>query len=99
MRILVDEAAMRWYKEEMDLNGGDCLRVFVRLGGCGSVHSGFSLGIMKDNPSKPAISQESGGILFYMEEDNIWYLENNDLYIYYDEPRNEAVIEVKAAKP
>ncbi|WP_168119836.1 HesB/YadR/YfhF family protein [Paenibacillus sp. HB172176] len=98
MRIEVEEAAARWYKEEMGLTGGESLRVFVRLGGCGSVHSGLSLGITQDIPRKPAISQRCEGILFFMEEDNVWYLDNNDLHLYYHASMEEAVIEVRAAK-
>ena len=85
MKISVAQPAARWYKQEMELCEGDSLRIFVRLGGCESVQPGFSLGVMKDTPRTPALQQMVEGILFYMEEDNIWYLDNKALYIQFDE--------------
>ena len=31
---------------------------------------------MKDSPRKPAFKQVVEGIIFYLEEDNVWYLDN-----------------------
>jgi len=84
MKLVVEQAAASWYKNEMGLSDGDQLRVFVRLGGCGSVHPGLSLGITKDAPSRPAVSSEAEGITFFVEEDNVWYLDGKDLHIRFD---------------
>ncbi|WP_274650539.1 HesB/YadR/YfhF family protein [Paenibacillus humicola] len=85
MKIVVAQPAARWYKQEMELCEGDSLRFFVRLGGHGSVQPGFSLGVMKDTPRSPALKQVVEGILFYIEEDNVWYLEEKELHVHYDE--------------
>lgn len=89
MNLIVEQNAARWYKEQMDLSEGDSLRIFVRLGGCGSVHPGLSLGITKDEPRNAGLSQQVEGILFYMEEDNVWYVENKELRISFDEKYEE----------
>lgn len=81
MNIVVDRDAASWLKQEMQLQPGDELRLFVRLGGCSTVHSGFSLGIVKERPVRPGLQAESEGIVFYMEEDNVWYLEGKDLFV------------------
>lgn len=85
MKLTVEQAAARWYKEQMDLSDGDALRIFVRLGGCGSVHPGLSLGITKDTPRSAGLTHEIEGILFYMEEDNLWYLNDKELRISFDD--------------
>ncbi|BBH20693.1 hypothetical protein Back11_20380 [Paenibacillus baekrokdamisoli] len=94
MSIHVEQSAARWYKREMSLVEGDYLRIFVRLGGSGSVQPGYSLGIMKDSPRKPAFEQVVEGIIFYLEEDNLWYLENKDLRIRFDEQQDDIWMEV-----
>ncbi|XEC92918.1 HesB/YadR/YfhF family protein [Paenibacillus tarimensis] len=95
MRLVVEDNAARWYKREMSLEEGDQVRIFVRLGGCGSVQPGFSLGLTKDTPRKPALQHAAEGILFYMEEDNLWYLDGRELYIVLDEDQDDIRMEVR----
>ncbi|MEK3882494.1 HesB/YadR/YfhF family protein [Paenibacillus sp. PL2-23] len=94
MNLVVEQAAARWYKEQMGLSDGDSLRIFVRLGGCGSVHPGLSLGITKDVPRKPALSQQVEGVTFFMEEDNVWYVDNKELRISFDAAYEEIQMDV-----
>lgn len=94
MRLVVEQPAARWYKQEMDLVDGDSLRIFVRLGGCGSVHPGLSLGVTKDIPRSAGLSDQVEGIQFYMEEDNVWYVDNKELRISFDEKHEEIRMEV-----
>lgn len=94
MRLMVEQAAADWYRKEMALNEGDHLRIFVRLGGCGSVQPGFSLGVSRDVPRNPALHYAAGGIVFFMEEDNLWYLDNKKLRIAWDEQQEEIVMDV-----
>lgn len=83
MKLTIDQEAAAWYKEELGLSHGDSVRIYVQLGGCGSVQPGFSLGVVRSTPVKPALQHEMEGILFYMEEDNLWYLEDKNLHIRY----------------
>jgi len=84
MKIKVDAVVARWYIDEMALQPGDQLHIFVRLGGCGSVQPGMSLGITKETSSAPRLRHVSEGIEFYMLEDQLWYLDNKDLVLQFD---------------
>lgn len=95
MKLVVEQPAARWYKTEMGLADGDAIRIFVRLGGCGSVHPGLSLGIMKDVPRNAGLSEVVEGVTFYIEENNIWYLNNKDLRISFDEKDEEIRMDVE----
>ncbi|NIK79520.1 uncharacterized protein YneR [Paenibacillus castaneae] len=95
MKLVVEQTAARWYKSEMELVDGDAVRIYVRLGGCGSVHPGLSLGVIKDTPRNLGISQEVDGIIYFIEEDNIWYLENKSLRISFDEKYEEIAMVVE----
>lgn len=95
MKLVVEQPAARWYKSEMGLADGDSVRIFVRLGGCGSVHPGLSLGVIKDVPRSAGLSEAVEGVTFYIEEDNIWYLENKDLRISFDEKFEEIKMDVE----
>ncbi|MDQ0060345.1 HesB/YadR/YfhF family protein [Paenibacillus harenae] len=95
MNIVVEQPAASWYKSEMGLSDGDHVRIFVRLGGCGSVHPGLSLGITKETPQKLGLSHTVDGVTFYMEEDNLWYLDNKELRISFNEKFEEIVMRVQ----
>jgi len=95
MKIVVEQGAANWYKQEMGLSNGAHLRVFVRLGGCGSVHPGLSLGVTQETPRYAAVTTEAEGIVFFMEEDNVWYLEDKDLHIRFDNQNEDIVMTVE----
>ncbi|WP_424767424.1 HesB/YadR/YfhF family protein [Paenibacillus sp. sgz302251] len=95
MKLVVEQPAARWYKTEMGLADGDAIRIYVRLGGCGSVHPGLSLGVIKDIPRSIGVSDVVEGVTYYMEEDNLWYLENKTLHISFDEKYEEIKMEVE----
>lgn len=65
--IAVEPPAAQWYKREMGLNDGDFVRIFVRLGGFETVKPGYSLGVMKDSPTNPALQTTVEGVTFYMD--------------------------------
>lgn len=89
MKLVVEKTAARWYKSEMELTDGDYVRIYVRLGGCGSVHPGLSLGVIKEPPRNIGISEVVDGITYFIESDNLWYLENKSLRISFDEKYEE----------
>jgi len=90
MKLHIEQSAAKWYKEQLELKSGEYVRIYVRLGGCGSVHPGLSLGITKDTPHDIGLEQIAEDVHFYMEKDNLWYLDNKDLTISFD-PENEEV--------
>ncbi|RXI97806.1 hypothetical protein DS745_15695 [Anaerobacillus alkaliphilus] len=73
MEFIISEKAANLYKQEMGLQKGDSLRLYVRVGGCGS--GGFSVGVTKDQPSPKAFARTVDSIKFFVEEEDFWYLD------------------------
>jgi iron-sulfur cluster insertion protein len=73
MQLTISDQAVKLYKEEMGLKEGDSLRLYVRVGGCGS--GGFSVGVTKDHPSPTAFVKTVNGIRFFVTEEDFWYLD------------------------
>lgn len=84
MNVTITEKAVQLYKKEMELNDGDILRLYVRVGGVGS--GGFSVGVTKDAPTENAYVTNVGGIGFFVEEEDFWYLDG--MTIDYDDDLN-----------
>ena len=89
MNIKISDLAAAWYEQEMDLSSGDYVRFYVRYGGHSSIQQGFSLGLSNDPPVDLAIKTDKNGIIYYIEEKDIWYFENYNLSIEYNEKKNE----------
>ncbi|BBP89737.1 hypothetical protein BsIDN1_33550 [Bacillus safensis] len=49
----------------------------------------FSLGVAKDEPQNAGATAEIEGITFFIEESDIWYFDNHDLHIDYNESVKE----------
>ena len=82
MEIYISDEATKWFKEEMFLENGDHIRFFVKYGGSSPVQEGFSLGMSKEEPSDiAALKKEQNGILFYIEEKDLWYFDNHNLHV------------------
>lgn len=98
MNMTINEDALNWYKEELDLESGDQVRFFVRYGGCSNVQKGFSLGVAKDAPQEAGVTAEADGITFFIEESDLWYFDNHDLLVSYSEDADEPVFEMNFKK-
>lgn len=83
MKMLISPEAAAWFKRELTLQNGDYIRLFPRYSSGGGLHPGFSLGIGTEPPGRPAVTAEQGGIVFYMEEQDLWYMEGYNLSIVY----------------
>lgn len=81
MELNVTPQAVDCLKHEWDFVDGESVRVYVRYQSGGS--SPLVLGIQKEQPGREqiALRQEAGGMLFYMEERDVWYLEGKSLTI------------------
>ncbi|MBA2875472.1 HesB/YadR/YfhF family protein [Thermaerobacillus caldiproteolyticus] len=95
MEIVIKPKAFEWYKEELDLHEGDFVRFFARYGGCGTVQKGFSLGITKETPIHPKAQTTVDGVTFFIEDNDIWYFDNHDLIVDFNEQANEPVFLVQ----
>ena len=89
MKLIVEQAAAKWYKEQMELQDGEHVRIYIKLGGCGSVHPGLSLGVMQDDPLEIGIETTVEGVHFFIEQSNVWYLEEKSLTISFDAEQEE----------
>lgn len=89
MNITVSNEALQWYKEELEITSGDMVKFFVRYGGCSTVQRGFSLGVAKQQPVLIGAQSEMEGITFYIEDQDLWYFEDNDLVVTFDETKGE----------
>lgn len=89
MNMEISQAAAAWFKRELDLKNGDYIRLFPRYSSGGGLHPGFSLGIATEAPGRPAIRVEQDGIVFYMEEQDLWYMEGYGLTIVYSESEDD----------
>lgn len=88
MNIKISEEVAAWYIEELELNQGTYLRFFVRYGGH-SIQSGFSLGITTIHPTYVGASTVINGVTFFVEAEDLWFFEDYDLVITFNEKLNE----------
>ncbi len=89
MKISIDEQSAAWYKEELELEKGDCLRFFPRYGGYSPIQSGFSLGINKEEEKQASVTLLKDGITYFVNEEDEWYFDGNNLNITFDERKAE----------
>ncbi|MCR8845543.1 Fe-S cluster assembly protein HesB [Paenibacillus sp. SC116] len=86
MQLRVTEQAVKRFQSEWGFVNGDHIRIFVRYSGFSS--SGpYSFGIIKEAPRYPAVTESVEGITFFMEENDVWFLEDQELTI--DEKHEE----------
>ncbi|MCZ0755722.1 HesB/YadR/YfhF family protein [Anoxybacillus sp. J5B_2022] len=95
MEIVIKPKAFEWYKEELNLRQGDFVRFFPRYGGCSTVQTGFSLGIDKEAPFDPKAETTIGGVTFFIEDRDVWYLDGNNLVVDFNEQTDEPVFYIQ----
>ncbi|MFT4416013.1 HesB/YadR/YfhF family protein [Fredinandcohnia humi] len=89
MDLTISRKAAEWYKDELMLNEGDAVRFFVRYGGFSSFQKGFSLGLSIEPLEHVGVKTEASGIIFFIKEDDLWYLDEHDISITLNEKLNE----------
>ncbi|OKP88329.1 hypothetical protein A3844_08120 [Paenibacillus helianthi] len=89
MKMEVSKDAAAWFKRELLLQDGAHIRLFPRYSSGGGLHPGFSLGIADEPPGRPAVQTDQAGIIFYMEEQDLWYMEGYSLAIVYSEAEDD----------
>ncbi|NRD79474.1 HesB/YadR/YfhF family protein [Bacillus sp. BRMEA1] len=91
MKIVISDQAQKWFKEEFGLKQGDKMKFYVQLYGSSPIQKGYSLGFSKDEPINTYIGTENDGILFFVEESDLWFFDGHDLLVNYDEKKDELV--------
>ncbi|MEC0240420.1 hypothetical protein P4H66_11210 [Paenibacillus dokdonensis] len=89
MKLRISNDAAKWYIKELGLQNGSALRFFPRYSSGGGLHPGFSLGISVEDPERPLLKEELEGIIFFMEEQDAWYLRGYDLVVRYLESQDD----------
>ncbi|MDN4616460.1 HesB/YadR/YfhF family protein [Paenibacillus sp. PsM32] len=89
MSIVVSDEAARWYKKELSLAEGDAVRFYARYSSNSEIHPGFSLGISVEPPVSPALTQDVENIHFYMEDQDLWYINGYQLNVEYIEHEDD----------
>jgi uncharacterized protein YneR len=89
MKIHISTDAANWYKDELLLKDGDCIRFFARYGGLNSFQPGFSLGLSGEEPEEIGAKEVVNGITYFIEDRDLWYFDNNDLYVDFNEKNFE----------
>ncbi|MGN7760241.1 HesB/YadR/YfhF family protein [Paenibacillus sp. 22594] len=89
MKMEISKDAAAWFKRELSLQNGAYIRLFPRYSSGGGLHPGFSLGIADEPPSRPAVQTDQAEIIFYMEEQDLWYMEGYSLSIVYSEAEDD----------
>lgn len=89
MNIYISDHAASWYEEEMHLKNGDFVRFFARYGGHSTVQQGFSLGISNEEPLDSVTKSVKNGITYYIEEKDLWYFDNHDLFVEFNKKADE----------
>jgi uncharacterized protein YneR len=81
MNLHITSRAVACLKEEWEFADGDDIKIYVRYTGGGE--EPLALGIMKEppSPSIPIDRVTAGGMTFYMERDDQWFLEGRTLTI------------------
>lgn len=80
MEIKISDEAFKWFHDEMEVVDGESVRFFVRYGGSG-LQPGFSLGVTKDQPHEAAVELEKDQVKYYIEQQDLWYFDGNDLIV------------------
>ncbi|MBO0993007.1 HesB/YadR/YfhF family protein [Bacillus sp. SD088] len=95
MEIKLTDRAAKWFESEMSLHSGDFVRFYVRYGGSSPIQQGFSLGVNKEEPMDPGIEMIKNGITYFVETRDVWYFDQYDLVVDYDEKQDEPIYDYK----
>jgi uncharacterized protein YneR len=89
MEIVISDGALKWFKNGMGLMKGDQLRFYARIYGSSPVQKGYTLGFDKEKSINSVASTERDGILFFVEENDLWYFNGHDLHVDYHEKEDD----------
>ncbi|WP_203362508.1 HesB/YadR/YfhF family protein [Bacillus sp. REN10] len=89
MNIIIHSEALSWFKQEVDVQSGEFIRFFVRYGGSSPLHDSFSLGLTKEEPIEIGAKKEYDGIVFFVEQKDLWFFDGHDLHVHYNQKLDE----------
>ncbi|WP_088071756.1 HesB/YadR/YfhF family protein [Gottfriedia luciferensis] len=85
MKITITEDAIKWFQDEMNVKDGDTIRFFARYGGNSTIHSGYSLGVTKEQPIEIGESTTINNVVYFINETDLWYFKDYNLNVIVNE--------------
>lgn len=96
MKIEVSDKALKWFKEEVDVEPGSNVRFFPKIYGDSAVQEGYSLAFTIEKEVESAeVETTVKDITFFIYETDLWFFKDYDLYVGFDEERQEVKFEYK----
>ena len=95
MEIIIQDKAFQWFKKEMDIEAGEAIRFYARYGGSSPFHEAFSLGMNREQPHRVGVQTEVNGVIFYIEQDDLWFFNEHSLVVDVNENLDELQYEYK----
>lgn len=82
MTIHVTDEAVDWLIDELDLDEGDTVRFFAKYGGNSVFQQGFTIGMTIGEANKSVVETSKKNIKFQIDEQDIWFFDDQDLYVF-----------------
>lgn len=96
MKIVVTEAAARWFKNDFNIDKNEKVKFYARIYGSSPVQENFALGFDKEtDPNNEAVHTEVNGVSFYIEDEDVWFFDGHDLHVHYDKEEDELIFDYK----
>ena len=92
MKINVTEEALQFFKDEMEVEAGQTVRLFAKYGGSTDLTHGFSVGVITEDIDNAAVETEADGIRFVVAEQDEWLFQGQDVNV---EIRGDEVVLVQ----
>ncbi|RSD25535.1 HesB/YadR/YfhF family protein [Mesobacillus subterraneus] len=89
MTILIDQHAYKWFEKEFDTPKPFYIRLYPQYAGFGDKNKGYSLAFALETPAIAAQQQEIDGITFYVESNDIWFFDDTDVEIKFNDHDGE----------
>ena len=89
MKITLTDAALEWFKKEMEVKKDDTIRFYARYGGSSPFHEGFSLGMTREEPIEIGVQTVVDGVTYYIDEQDLWFFNEHNLRVDVDSTMDE----------
>lgn len=74
MKLIITDAASKWFRDEMDLKPGEGIKFYGKVYGQTEVHHGFSQAFARDDhPIDPVLEVVKDGIDYHVNEIDEWF--------------------------
>lgn len=95
MFISIDERAATWFTKEFEFNKPFSIRMFPQYAGFGTKHKGYSLAFSAETPGNVGYKNELNGITFFVDVNDVWFLNDTEMSLTVDDQVDEILITYK----